>query len=166
MSYTVSFFLINIEKLCNVIGGKDLSIIDKIDIDNENRSYLETLLLGNNSGQDDDLSEYGYALEKIVEHLFGKSESVPEFEYLHFGEFDDPPLDWIIESGSPIKLPPNDNFPYIGHRFLTDMQKTLDEWNDEQFDKFEPEVQEMIEALLDVFQKAIEQKKDLITFYY
>jgi hypothetical protein len=166
MSYTVSFFLTDIEKLRNVINRKDLSIVDKMDIDDENRSYIETLLLGNNPRQDDDPSEYGYALEKIVEHLFGESESVSEFEELHFGEFDDPPLDWIIESGSPIKLPPNDNFPYIGHRFLADMQKTLDEWNDNQFDDYEPEIQEIIEALLDIFQKAVEQKKDLITFYY
>jgi hypothetical protein len=166
MSYTVSFFLTDIEKLRNVISGKDLSIADKMDIDDENRSYIETLLLGSEHGQDDDLSEYGYALEKIVEHLFGESESVPEFEDLHFGEFDDPPLDWIIQSGSPIQLPPNDNFPYIGHRFLADIQKTLDEWNDNQFDDYEPEIQEMIEALLDVFQKAVEQKKDLISFYY
>jgi hypothetical protein len=166
MSYTVSFFLTDIEKLRNVIGGKDLSIVDKMDIDDENRSYIEMLLLESERDQNGDPSEYGYALEKIVEHLFGESESVPEFEDLHFGEFDDPPLDWIIKSGSPIKLPPNDNFPYIGHRFLVDIQKTLDEWNDNQFDDYEPEIQEMIEALLDVFQKAVEQKKDLITFYY
>jgi hypothetical protein len=166
MSYTVSFFLTDIEKLRNVIGKKDLSIVDKMDIDDENRSYIETLLLGSEHGLDDDPSEYGYALEKIVEHLFGESESVPEFEDLHFGEFDDPPLDWIIQSGSPIQLPPNDNFPYIGHRFLVDIQKTLDEWNDDKFDDYEPEVQEMIEGLLDVFQNAVEQKKDIITFYY
>jgi hypothetical protein len=166
MSYTVSFFLTDIEKLRNVINRKDLSIVDKMDIDDENRSYIEALLLGSNPRQNDDPSEYGYALEKIVEHLFGKSESVPEFEDLHFGEFDDPPLDWIIQSGSPVKLPPNDNFPYIGHRFLTDIQKTLDEWNDDQFDDYEPEVQEMLEGMLTVFQNAVEQKKDLITFYY
>jgi hypothetical protein len=166
MSYTVSFFLTDIEKLCSVIGGKDLSIVDKIDIDDENRSYFETLLLGNEPNQDDDPSEYGYALEKIVEHLFGESESVSKFEELHFGEFDDPPLDWIIKSGSPVKLPPNDNFPYIGHRTVMDMQKTLDEWDDDQFDNYESEIQEMIEALLDIFQKSVEQKKDLITFYY
>ena len=46
------------------------------------------------------------------------------------------------------------------------MQKTLDEWNDDKLDDFEPEVQEMIEGLLGVFQTAVEQKKDLITFYY
>jgi hypothetical protein len=166
MSYTVSFFLIDIEKLCSVIGCKDLSIVDKIDIDNENRHYFETLLLGSNPRQNDDPSEYGYALEKIVEHLFGESESVPEFEDLHFGEFDDPPLNWIIQSGAPVKLPPNDNFLYIGHRFLAEMQKTLDEWDDDQFDNYKPEVQEMIEGMLTVFQNAVEQTKDLITFYY
>jgi hypothetical protein len=166
MSYTVSFFLTDIEKLRNIISEKDLSVIDKMGIDDENRSYIETLLLGSERDQNDDPSEYGYALEKIIEHLFGESESVSEFEDLHFGEFDDPPLDWIIKTGPPVKLPPNDNFPYIGHRFLADIQKTLDEWNDDKFDDYEPEVQEMLEALLDVFQNAVEQKKDIITFYY
>jgi hypothetical protein len=165
MSYTVQFYFAKINKIKKIIGSKDLSILDEIDIDDDDREYLETLIMGTEQDPESG-SEYGYALEKIVEHLFGESESVPEFEDLHFGEFDDPPLDWIIKSGSPIKLPPNDNFPYIGHRFLVDIQKTLDEWNDDQFDDYESEIQEMIEALLDVFQNAVEQKKDIITFYY
>jgi hypothetical protein len=33
MSYTVSFFLINNARLQKVIGCKDLSIIDKLDLD-------------------------------------------------------------------------------------------------------------------------------------
>jgi hypothetical protein len=165
MSYTVSFFLTDIEKIRGVIGGKDLSIMDKLDVDDENRRYIKMLILGNEPEQDDDPSEYGYAFEKIVKY-FSDREGVSEFEDLRFSEFDDPPLDWILESGSPIELPLNDNFPYIGHRTVADMQKTLDEWNDDQFDNFDPELQEMIEALLCVFQKATEQKKDLITFYY
>ncbi|MDR3109863.1 MAG: hypothetical protein LBU65_09290 [Planctomycetaceae bacterium] len=166
MSYTVSFFLIDIEKLRSVIGGKDLSIVDKIDVDEENRSYLEALLLGSESGQDDDSSEYGYALEKIVEHLFGESEAVPEFEDLRYGEFDNPPLDWILQSGSPVKLPPIEDFPYVGHRTIAEMRNALDSWDDEKYDDFEPEIQEMIEGMFSVFQTAIEKKKDLITFYY
>ena len=142
-----------------------MAILDELDIDDEEREYAETLLMGTEQAPDCG-SEYGYALEKIVEHIFGESEGVTEFEDLRFGEFDEPPLDWIIQSGSPISLPPNNDFPYIGHRFLADMQKTLDEWNDDKFDDFEQEVQEMIEGMLDVFQTAVEQKKDLVTFYY
>jgi hypothetical protein len=166
VSYTVSFYSININKLRNTIEEKNLSILDESDLDDENRKYAETLITGTEPDLDDIPSEYGYTLEKIVKHLFGGSENVPEFEDLRFGEFNDPPLDWIIKSGSPVKLPPNDNFPYIGHRTIAEMQKTLDDWNDEQYDDFVPEAQEIIEALLNVFQRAVEQKKDLITFYY
>lgn len=107
MSYTVSFFLTDIKELRNVISGKDLSILEALDIDEEERNYVQTLLMGTEQEQNCG-SEYGYALEKIVEHLFGESEAVPEFEDLRFGEFDDPPLDWIIQSSSPVKLPPNE----------------------------------------------------------
>ncbi|GHT29098.1 hypothetical protein FACS18942_10040 [Planctomycetales bacterium] len=142
MSYTVSFFLTDIKELRNVISGKDLSILEALDIDEEERNYVQTLLMGTEQEQNCG-SEYGYALEKIVEHLFGESEAVPEFEDLRFGEFDDPPLDWIIQSSSPVKLPPNEDFPYIGYRILGEMQKTLDDWDDEKYDDFEPEIQKM-----------------------
>ncbi len=165
MSYTVQFYIGKIDKIKKLIGSKKTAILDELDIDDEAREYAETLLMGTEQDLDSG-SEYGYALEKIVEHLFGESEGVTEFEDLRFGEFDEPPLDWIIQSGPPVALPPNDDFPYIGHRFLADMQKTLAEWNDDKFDDFEPEVQEMIEGMLGVFQTAVEQKKDLITFYY
>ena len=168
MSYTVQFYLVELDKIKNVIGGKNLSIIDEIDVDDEDREYLETLLMGTEQDEDSG-SEYGYALEKIIEQIFGESESASAFEDLHFGEFDDPALDWIIQSGPPIKLPPNDDFPFIGHRLLADMQKALDEWDDEKLETLNdiaPEVQAKIEGMLDVFQTAIEQKKDLITFYY
>jgi hypothetical protein len=165
MSYTVSFYLVDIEKIKTTIGSKDLSIIDKINIGNDYHQYLETLIMGTEQEQNNS-SEYGYVLEKIVKYLFGKSEEASAFEDLQYGEFDAPPLDWIIESGSPVKLPPNDDFPYIGHQFLANIQKTLDEWDDEQFDDYEPDLQSMIEAMLDMFQNAVEQKKDLITFYY
>ncbi|GHT46524.1 hypothetical protein FACS189454_07810 [Planctomycetales bacterium] len=166
MSHAVSFYLIDIEKIRNIIDEKDLSILKKMKIDGEDRRYIKTLLVGDAPACDDELFEYGYALEKIVRRLYGKNESVPEFEDLRFGEFDDPPLDWIIQSSSPVTLPPNKDFPYIGHRFCSEMRQTLDAWDDDMFDNFEPEIQKMIEGMFSVFQTAIEKKKDLITFYY
>jgi hypothetical protein len=165
MSYTVSFFLTNIKELRKVIGSNDLSILEKMKIKNRQRQYVKTLLLGSKPGPNDESSEYGYALEKIVEHL-GEREFVSEFENLRFSQFDTLPLDWILKSGSPVKLPPNKDAPYIGHRTVAEMKKLLNKWNDEMFDKFDPEIQRMIEGMLTIFQTAVEQKKDLITFYY
>ncbi len=165
MSYTVQFYLGKIDKITSLIGNKKTEILDELDIDDEEREYAETLLMGTEQDQYSG-SEYGYALEKIVEHLFGESEGVSEFEELHFADFDDSPLSWLSQSGPPVKLPPNEDFPVIGHRYLADMQKTLDEWSDKKLENFNPEVQEMIEGMFGVFQKAVESKKDLVTFYY
>ena len=46
------------------------------------------------------------------------------------------------------------------------MKQTLAEWDDDKLDDFEPEVQEMIEGMLSVFQTTVEKKRDIISFYY
>jgi hypothetical protein len=165
MSYTVSFYLVDIEKIKTTIGSKDWSIIDKINIDNDYRQYLETLIMGTEQNSDNS-SEYGYVLEKIVKYLFGESEEASAFEDLRYGEFDAPILSWINKSGPPISLPPNEDFPFIGYRYLAEIKEALDEWNDGQYDDYEKHIGDMIEEMLEIFQSAVEQEKDIITFYY
>jgi hypothetical protein len=165
MSYTVSFYLVDIEKIKSTIGSKYVSIIDKIDIGEDYRKYLETLIMGTEQNPDNS-SEYGYVFEKIVKHLFGENEEASAFEDLRYGEFDAPILSWIIKSGSPISLLSNEDFPFIGHRYLAEIQETLDEWDDDQYDNYEKYIGDMIEEMLEIFQIAVEQKKDIITFYY
>jgi hypothetical protein len=165
MSYTVSFYLVEIEKIKTTIGSEDLSIFDKINISNDYRQYLETLIMGTEQ-KPDNSSEYGYVLEKIVQYLFGKSEEASAFEDLRYGEFDSPILSWIIKSGPPISLSPNEDFPFIGHRYFTEIKEALDAWDDDQYDDYEKYIGDMIEEMLEIFQTAVEQKKDIISFYY
>jgi hypothetical protein len=165
MSYTVQFYLGKIDKIKKLIGSKKTAILDELDIDDEEREYAETLLMGTEQDPESG-SEYGYALEKIVEHLFGESEGVSEFEELHFADFEDSPLSWLSQSGPPVELPLNEDFPVIGHRYLADMEKTLDDWTDEKLENFNLEVQKMLEGMLSVFQNAVDSKRDIITFYY
>jgi hypothetical protein len=166
MSYTVAFYLVNIAGIRKTVGGKDVSILETIDdVNDEEREDIKTLLMGIEPAPNKG-SEYGYALKRIIEHHFGTCKTIPEFEALRCGDFGSPPLAWIINSGSPVVLPPNTGFPFIGHRFLHDMQVFLGSWNDDDMVEFEIEVQEMIEGMLDVFQKAVERQRDIITFYY
>jgi hypothetical protein len=165
MSYTVSFYLVDIDKIKTTIGSKDVSIIDKIDTGEDYRKYLETLIMGTEQNPDNS-SEYGYVLEKIVKYLFSESEEASTFEDLRSGEFDAPILSWIIKSGSPILLHSNKDFPFMGHRYLAEIKKDIEEWDDDQYDDYEKYIGDMIEEMLEIFQSAVEQEKDIITFYY
>ncbi|MDR1290291.1 MAG: hypothetical protein LBK06_03730 [Planctomycetaceae bacterium] len=135
-------------------------------IDDEDRQYVETLLIGDVPVKGvDDLFEYGYALQKIVKYLFGNSKDVPEFDSLHSVDFIGP-LDWICTSGSPIKLPFYEDVPIVGYRTINEMKSTLANWEDEMYDDFDSDTQNLIESMLSIFQIATKKKKDLITFYY
>jgi hypothetical protein len=171
MSYSVSFYLADIQKLQKIIDEKKLSILDEMSFDEneeddwENRAYLEKLMTGREPDEEDEPFEYAYALEQIVAHLFGESVLIPEFENLRIGTFEGV-LSWILKSGSPIKLPPNDDYPYVGHRLLLEIQKMLNEWDNKKFDEYASKTQTMIEAMFELFRTAVKQKKDIITFYY
>ncbi|MDR1385380.1 MAG: hypothetical protein LBJ67_16260 [Planctomycetaceae bacterium] len=170
MSYSVSFYLADIQKLQKILDEKNLSILDEMSFDEneeddwENRAYLEKLMTGQ-PDEEDEPFEYAYALEQIVAHLFGESVPIPEFENLWTGKFEGV-LSWILKSGSPIKLPPNNDYPYVGHRFLPEMQKMLNEWNDKKFDEYTPKIQTLVEIMFNLFRTAIKQKKDIMSFYY
>ena len=166
MSYTVTFYLADISKLRSVMGSKNASLLKEMEEpDDDEIQFVETLLMG--TKQDEDYgADYGYTLERIVAHLFGDCENVPEFEGLRCGEFDDPPLDWLLLSGPPVTLLPYGDFPYVGHLFLKDIQKMLKEWKACQIDEYTPEIQTQIEGMLGVFKNAVKKKKDVISFYY
>ncbi|MDR2641511.1 MAG: hypothetical protein LBC74_01825 [Planctomycetaceae bacterium] len=161
----ISFYLVNLEKLRQIIGGKDLSFLKKLDLQKEDWHYAETLLMGTKQKQDqDEGSEYGYALESIIEYCFGESEEIAELN-LDYDDFKKSPVEWIIKSGPPVKIAPSDDVPFIGHRTVAEMKKFLDNWNDEKAEKYDDDMLEIIETTLEVFQKAVKKKKDLVTFF-
>jgi hypothetical protein len=163
MSCTVYFHLVNLDKIRQVIGSKDLSFLKKLDIQEEEWQYAETLLMG--AEQDEySGSEYGYVLEKVIEYLFGECEEIAELS-LDYDDFEDSPLEWIVKSGSPVKIVPSDDVPFIGHRTVTEMKTFLDDWNDEKAEELDDDFLEMVETTLEVFQKAVKEKKDLVTFF-
>ncbi|MDD3588155.1 MAG: hypothetical protein PHQ75_13310 [Thermoguttaceae bacterium] len=192
MSYTVQFYLVNLEELKKVFGSGDLSLLERLDFDEEDhegRRRAQELIEGTPLS-DKEGSGYGYALEKIVEALGCEWVSVEEFEDLRFGEFDGP-LEWIIDSGAPIALPDTDDYPYVGYRELDDMKEDLasapSEDEDEEDDRYKEEdeddyddysddesdydngnefYREMLQGMYRVFRYAIRKKKAIITFYY
>jgi nitrogenase molybdenum-iron protein alpha/beta subunit len=105
----------------------------------------------------------GCALEKIIEHLFGECEEIVELN-LDYGDFENSILDWIVKSGSPVEIVPSDDVPFIGHQTVAEMKKFLDDWNDEKAEEIDDDFLEMVETTLEVFQKAVKKKKDLVIF--
>ena len=158
----------------------DEDVLDDDDEESSDRLYVTALLEG--SEQDPDKSsEYGYALEKIVEAMGGERVDAEEFEDLRYGEFDGP-MSWILESGPPIDLPSNDDFPIVGYRTRAEMQQALlaseeeedteDEDDDDDDDDYDDVMNDddymddMIDDMHEVFRYALENKKDVISFYY
>jgi hypothetical protein len=162
MSCTIYFHLVNLDKIRQVIGRKDLSFLKKMDMQEEEWQYAETLLMGTKQNEYDG-SEYGYALEKIIEHLFGECEEIVELD-LDYEDFENSILDWIVKSGSPVEIVPSDDVPFIAHRTVAEMKKFLDDWDDEKAEEFDDDFLEMLETTLEVFQKAVKKKKDLVIF--
>lgn len=167
MSYTVTFYEVDLETIKKTLGSRDLSILDKTKFDEEDKEGLEcarVLLTGGE--QNPELgSQFGYAFEKIVEAVEPESIVTKEFESLHYGDFEGP-LSWIEKSGPPVELPINDDYPVIGYRTVDDMKKFLDEWEEDNIDEYDPDIQEMIEGMLDLFQNAVKHQKDIISIYY
>lgn len=193
MSYTVQFYLVDLEELKQVLGSRDLSLLDHLDIDEEDEDGQRRVqeLIDGSSLNDNDGSEYGYALEKIVEGMGCEWVSVEEFEDLRFGEFSGP-LEWIVDSGPPLALPESDDFPYVGFRELDDIKEDLaaapsnsdedddsgryqEDDDDDYDDDYDSETdyddgnefyREMLQGMYRVFRYAVTKKKDIITFYY
>lgn len=167
MGYTVSFYEVDLDSIKKTLGSRDLSILDKVKFDEEDeggRELARILITGEE--QPPDLgSEFAYAFEKIVEAVESESIIPNEFESLHYTEFEGP-LSWILESGPPVDLPPNDDFPIIGYRTIEEMKKFLDEWEDDNIDEYDSEIQEMIEVMLDIFRNAVSHQKGIISFLY
>jgi hypothetical protein len=162
MGCTVYFHLVDLDKIRQVIGSKDLSFLKKLDMQEEDWQYAETLLMGTEQDEYSG-SEYGYALERIIEYLFEEDEEIAELN-LDYDDFENSILDWIVKSGSPVEIVPSDDVPFIGHRTVTEMKKFLDDWDDEKAEEFDDDFLEIIETTLEVFQKAVKKKKDVVTF--
>jgi hypothetical protein len=138
--------------------------LKKLDLQEEDWQYAETLLMGTKQKEEDDEgSEYGYALQRIIEYLFEEDEEIAE-SILDYEDFENSILDWIVKSGSPVKIVPNDDGPFIGHRTVAEMKKFLDDWDDEKAEELDDDFLEMVETTLEVFQKAVKKKKDLVIF--
>jgi hypothetical protein len=114
--------------------------------------------------------QYGYGLEMICMYL-GEEQCVKQLESVNGSWTFYDMWDWILDSQSPIALPRhNDIFPSIGHFRLADIPKELERTQTLDFGNYNKIEQEMYteirEGLVELYEKALEKKKDIVTFYY
>lgn len=116
--------------------------------------------------------QYGYALEAIC-MSFGERVFIEPLESVRSSSYFEEQWSWFMDSKSPIPYPEEgDDFPYIGHLNLADIPAELQrtqklDFEDCDEDEDEQEwFEEIREELVPLYEKALEQKKDIVTFYY
>ena len=174
MSYSLTPFLLQLAELRRVPGNKNADLLRAAKQSDPARMEYpddEGLSLGqaleqivNGAPLDKRYGYiYGYALEQICRHL-GETVDADEISDLHMFPRDEI-VPWLESSGPPIKLPKIDDFPLIGFveaaklpPLLADLPKL--------YDSLDPELVPSCEALENLYQQAIDHKKDIVGFYY
>lgn len=113
--------------------------------------------------------QYGYGLEAICMDL-GENEFIEQLESVRGSWTFEEMWSWILDSKSPIAIPEPDDFPCIGHLRLADIPKELERTQALDFDKCDEDDQDMYteirEGLVELYEKAIAENVDIVTFYY
>ncbi len=130
MSYSLVPYLVDLNDLRRAIGSKDTELLEAViqgdpdrfppdDLDESDGEVsgcraLRDLVMGTvpeaGSGH-----PYGYALERLCDHL-GRRLDADMWESIHWEVLEDTGFEAVLSgSGSPVPLPPIDDFPTIGH---------------------------------------------------
>lgn len=199
MSYTVCPYLLNISDLEKIVGSKDRDLMIKVlqnkaqeddgefdeseldaveeDVDEEEEdeedwntvAAVKAIINGDLNNDRIRGFQYGYGLEAICLCL-GEREFVEQLESVHGSWTFEEMWPWILDSKSPVPLSEQgEDFPYIGHLRLADIQMELDRTQALNFDDCDDEEEEMYteirEGLVELYEKALEKKTDIVTFY-
>ncbi len=147
---------------------------DEDDEDDDERmvtkAAIRAIIDGNLQSKTIQPHQYGYALEAICRYM-GNQEFVEALESVRGSWTFEEMWPWILGSKSPVSLPDEgDDFPYVGHIRLADIQAELDRTKALDFSDCDEDEQEMYteirEGLVELYETALEKQMDIVTFYY
>jgi hypothetical protein len=167
MSYVLTPYLIDLEKLRKAVGSRDESLVASVIKDNREKSELteplRQLVMGNQLDEAAG-SDYGYALELLCGHL-GEVLLPDVWGGVRWMAVEDAGLeDLLTKSGPPVPLPPTD-FPTIGHMTAAEVATKVAQLGKGHLTSDDDELQELLDEYEGWLRKAALKKKAIVFFY-
>lgn len=163
------FMLIGLDQFENAIREKKLSLLRK-----KNMRVVRSLLptryedakaILNGTVTIKNNPEFNLVLAPLACAIGAEEVQAPVFEYVLPESLNGVGIfKWLRKPIPPAGLPKPKELPFVSHLYLDDIIKLTETWQKKKLDKYAPEIKERIQVMLDVFQKAIKKKKDIISF--
>ncbi len=177
MSYVLMPFMIDLSKLRAAVGSKDAALVQAIRAHNPEEftkvdrerglslgDALSRLVMGEKLGNEKTY-QYGYALEALCRHL-GEVIRPDTWGGVRWAAMEDTGVEAVMESGPPVPLPPNDDFPTIGYLEVGDIRRRLKEADGNGMTNPDSDLQELLTEFEGWLRQAASNGKDLIFFYH
>lgn len=185
MSYSLLAFAVDLPEIERRIGSGDQGVIDAViannpeefdeeeedeDDDLSLKSAVRQLVMGE-SMDPEEAHQYGYALQELCS-TYGEDLPCDLWCGVRWGAIEGCGLEPLMtRTGSPVALPPNDDFPTIAFlrrgeetaKALADAKRRLEGAPPEGLDE---NLDDLIEEYAGWLETATEKDRDLIFFYY
>jgi hypothetical protein len=178
MSYVLTPYLIDLEKLRKSVGSGDESLIAAVisgnpkpfkadDEETEELSRREALrhLVMGDELDEDSAAQYGFALALVCHHL-GEVILPDAWGGVSWRAVEATGLeDVLMRSGPPVALPPMPGLPVIAYLTAEQVVAEAAEIGNAQLEDDDEDLQELLEEFVGWLRKAASKRKDIV-FYY
>ncbi|MEM9352637.1 MAG: hypothetical protein AAGA92_06470 [Planctomycetota bacterium] len=178
MSYSISLYLVDMDKLEQHVGSGDEDFLARVvennpeEMDEEEeddeddeltlKGAVDQLILGGDKDPEE-AHQYGYALLEFCDTL-GESAPVGDGGEANWQTVEDSGLAKLFEqSGPPVPLLPSDDFPTIGHVRHAKISAALSGLEDDELDA---DAEDLRDDFIAAAKKAQQEGLDLILFYF
>lgn len=183
MSYTLMAYSVDISQLLKAVGSKDDSLLKAVmdhseefddddeeeEDDDDDELSLATALRQLIMGQPLDPEEahqYGYALLELCDYL-GERQECDAWSGVRWEAVEACGLEQVLtKTGPPVEIPPNDDFPRVGHLPRSAIKSFQGTTNSLSENASDPGLQELLEELSDWLESAASKNRDLVFFYH
>ena len=175
MSYSLVPYQIDLAKLRDAVGGQDTQLIESIRAQDPERfdsdeyelslgEALKQLVMGEELGTTA-THQYGYALEKMADHL-GQRLPFDLWCGVRWAAMEDSGVAPILESGPPVPLPKIPDFPGIGFLERDKIATMVTTMGEEGLTDDDEDLEELLKEFEEWLRAADRAKEDLLLFYY
>ncbi|TWT38082.1 hypothetical protein KOR34_30500 [Posidoniimonas corsicana] len=178
MSYALSACVVDADQLTRMVGCGDESVVQQVmEADPEAFDYepdddelsvaqaLRHLVMGEPT-QPDDAHQYGYALQALCNHA-GETILPDVWGGVRWAAVEDCGLeDLLTQTGPPIALPENDDFPAIGHLKRSELDAALKAARKRRDKVLDEDLEDLLDEFIDWLEAARSAHLDVVFFYH
>ncbi|TWT74655.1 hypothetical protein Pla123a_34790 [Posidoniimonas polymericola] len=182
MSYVLTAYVVDIDALSKAVGSGDEQLVTRViesapeefdedDLDDDELSLAaalrELVMAGTQSApeSEDDAHQYGYALQSLCRCL--GDELLPEmWAGVRWEAVEDCGLEELLtESGPPVPLPENDDFPSIGHLKRGEIDKAIAAARKRLTKTVDEDIEDLLDEYIDWLEAGRTAHLDMVFFY-